>query len=139
MATNIFPPTGSVPTQLTMGRGQGNVITDHAASTQTATITSSSITEVLNLTGPGVVTYLGFRMFSAASDNQVRVTIDGVVVFEDLAFTSISSSGYFLVGSSTSDSSFRSSTEVTVPFNSSLIVEIAAPGSIAALYKTYLT
>ncbi len=109
-----------------------------------ALITSNTLTEVLNVTGPGVIRIImGKTTVEAGSANRkFKVTIDGNVVTDFDANWTSGRDGVFSVGryeyDTTGDLSFMAFDNL--PFNSQLLVECAGDGTnnMYAAYSYYL-
>lgn len=111
----------------------------------TANVTSASLTEVLNITGKGILQFLmlnGNSGSTSISNAKIRVVIDGVEVtnFTSAPFIS-STASVNVVGSYNGGTAESHAAHDAVAFNSSLVVEIASNGTnnVRLAYKRYLT
>ena len=128
-------------------QGQTNQYIDIATSMgaiNSASITSLTITEVLNISGSGVLTLSAISSAGSGglSDYKITIVIDGVTVISELAGGTLNASAaMFQVGTFCNDTGASASAEGTITFNSSLVVNIAGDGTNAAKYthKRYLT
>ena len=110
---------------------------------QSSGITSATITEVLNISGSGVLTFSGITTSSSSTMTAYKITIviDGVTVLSELSGGAVTSlQAAFQVGVY-NNSVEPASAEGVIVFNSSLVVEIAGDGTNGAkyVYKRYLT
>ena len=112
-----------------------------AAGTETAPVTSATLTEVLNISGSGVLE-LGYIACSANANttaHKCEITIDGVIVVNEASGGVIqTSTAFFNVGI------FSNIDKITfgqIVFNSSLVIKVAGDGTNGAayFYKRYLT
>lgn len=148
-----FTGFGRPPTSLSYVRGSGvsavyySNIDDYIGVSLSTAVTSATITEVLNISGSGVITFAGLiaSTATAVTAPKLKIVIDGVTVLEDLAATDLTSDSQILqiIGSLYVDKSGNemAATEVPVTFNSSLVVSIAGDGTngVQFAYKRYLT
>lgn len=110
-----------------------------------STVTSATITEVLNIPGSGVITFGGLIISAATvTASKLSIEIDGVTVAEDLAIASMQDSYIAGVIGSFYASTISQATvmsEVPITFNKSLKVSIAGDGTngVKFAYKRYLT
>lgn len=100
----------------------GTVITP-AKFINSGALTSEVYSDILDITGRGVLNYLSLMMVDATARTlAMRVTIDGVVVYNaQTGSKTVAFTGIFAVGSA--DSSERISMD-QVPFNKTLLVEV---------------
>ena len=114
------------------------------AAVNSAAITSATITEVLNISGSGVLTFSAISTSGGSTMTSYKITIvvDGVTVLSQLSGGSTANTtAHYQVGTYNNDSSEPASAEGQIVFNSSLVVEIAGDGTNGAqyVYKRYLT
>ncbi len=107
--------------------GAGTFSNIGLATVTTGAVTSGVLTTVLNLSGRGAIGYLGARNAAAiAQTERIKVTIDGVVVFDD---TSPSSSSGTVICAAIGSIIGSAAPYILVPewiqFNQSLLVEYA--------------
>ena len=139
----LKPPT-SLQNRVVAGQtNQAGDISSSMGAVETAAITSLTITEVLNISGSGVLT---LSAISASGANltgyKITIVIDGTTVVSELAGGPLSSTtAAFQVGTFSNDTGASASAEGEIVFNSSLVVEIAGDGTNGAqyVYKRYLT
>jgi hypothetical protein len=114
---------------------------------QTANVKSSTKTEVLNVSGPGVIQFLG----AAADDNDTvssadfQVDIDGVTVLDRVGYsanenTMVCAVGAILAGGATGADD-QIITFEAIPFYSNLTVKLAGDDTdwMSCWYSYYLT
>ena len=110
---------------------------------ESAEITTSALTNVLNIAGSGVVTYLSASAVSGALSNaKIRITVDGVIALDFSGAVGSTESVKILgVADDRAGSSGLSLAEVLAPFNASFVVEIAGDGvdPLKFFHKKYLT
>lgn len=139
----LKPPTSLQNNLITAAASMYNNISTIMAASVSAPVTSATLTEVLNISGSGVLTFSALTTASTPSlaSYKITIVIDGVTVLSELSGTGISQSqARFHVGAYSNDIK-TSSTEGQIVFNSSLVVEIAGDGTNGAhyVYKRYLT
>ena len=111
---------------------------------QSASITSASLTEVLNISGSGVLTFAGIHTAAAAAVNPAlfRIVIDGVTAL-DVTVNNLSDQDMIMtaVGALGAPSGKGAFSENPVTFNQSLVISISGDGTDGAQlsYKRYLT
>ena len=133
------PPTSLQNTFITGNTSYAaNMNADTACSVSSA-ITSATLTEVLNISGSGVLT---FSMLSGAatSSHKINITIDGIAALNETSGAGISATqGFSQVGFY--NNARAHSSEGVVVFDSSLVVQIAGDGSNGVVYhfRRYLT
>ena len=110
---------------------------------QSASVTSASLTEVLNISGAGVLTFAGVHTAGAnpVSNSLFRIVIDGNTVLDDSANLSDQDAIFTAVGALGSPTNKGSFNENPVPFKKSLVISISGDGTDGAQlsYKRYLT
>lgn len=141
------------PTTLTdrfmQGLSGSYVVADLAAHgfSLTAETTSATLTEVLNITGPGVINFLALGAGTSDTVDPLkwRIVIDGVTVLDRTSGTLLDSDLFVAVGGLRSDGS-TGTTGIgiflgSVPFYSSLVVSQAgdATDEVQTIYSVYLT
>ena len=109
-------------------------------------VSSSSLTEALNIAGGGVLTFANVSQSSGAtasvSNVKIRIVIDGVTVLDEVGITLPSrDSAAQIVGAAISTGNGTTYTEGIVIFNKSLVVSIASDGvtPLSFNHKRYLT
>lgn len=112
-----------------------------AAITESAPITSASLTEVLNISGSGVIDigYIACSANAALTAHKCEITIDGTLVVNETSGGAITvTQGYMNVGIW---SNLNMITFGQVVFDSSIVIRIAGDGTNGAayFYKRYLT
>lgn len=132
---NFAITSASVATQKT------TVVIDYGAQV-TATITSATLTEVLNIPGSGYFTFAAVLNDSpnTVTDPKFRIVIDGTTTLDESSGTTIADQNQIgIIGRFASLSS--GATESRIEFNSSFIVSIAGDGTdgVAFAYKRVLT
>ena len=117
-------------------------IQDRVGAKLSSAITSATLTEVLNITTPGVLTFGGLISSTAttSSSSKIQIEVDGVNVTDESALSVAQTEFWGVVGSVFVQSSAFGATEGAVPFNS-LRVLIAGDGTngVQFAYKNYLT
>lgn len=117
---------------------------------QTAEVTSASLTEVINITGSGVINVMGLiRSNNAVSTPKIKVVIDGVTVADETGTTfADDKDAYMVVGalhagvdSADTEPDGLNVTFGNIIFNKSLVVSIAADGGqpVEVIWSRYLT
>ena len=140
----LQPPTTLTAVSFTGGASITATVVTKMAASVSATVTSASLTTVLDISGSGVFTFL--QMLNAAGGGAVspaalKITIDGVVALDESALSFASDPTCYAVVGVFADESAGASTESSVVFNSSFKVEIAGDGTdgVILAYKRYLT
>ena len=111
----------------------------------TSAVSSTTITEVVDIVGSGVLTFAGLISSNAGvTAAKLSIEIDGVTVAEDLSLAALQDSYIDGVVGSVYFSSLTQAacaSEGLVPFNKSLKVSIAGDGTndVYFVYKRYLT
>ena len=105
-------------------------------------VTSTTLTEVLNVSGSGVLTFAAIVTdFAAGADKatKTRIVIDGVEVLNDTSITLDHDKIGAIIGLYNNSPALF--TEVPVPFATSLVIEIAGDGTnpMKFAHKKYLT
>jgi len=118
-------------------------VTDKFGAKVTATVTSSSLTEVLNITGSGAISFASLlnitTIGNTVTNPKIRIAIDGVTALDASSGTTLTSvQAISIIGRYDVTSGM---TEVNQPFNKSLVVSIAGDGTdgVAFAYKRTLT
>lgn len=142
------PPTSLNLTRQASGSGVSLYVQvdDFVGAKLSSAITSATITEVLSLSGPGVVSLAGLITSTAttATAAKLKIVIDGATAFEDLSIANIEDSHFDgVIGSVYANSATTavSATEVATEYNSSFVVSVAGDGTngVQLAYKDYLT
>lgn len=108
--------------------------------TRSASITSATLTEVLNIAQAGFLTFSAITSGGTVASHKIRIVLDGVEVLNEASGAGFGTNkAYAQVGSFSNSVSVA--TEGLIRFNESLVVEIAGDGTTAAqyLYKRVLT
>ncbi len=139
----LKPPTSLQNNTITAATAMYSNILTLMGSVNSAAITSATLTEVLNISGSGVLTLSAISTSSTATMTAYKITIviDGVTVLSELSGgATTQSTAHFQVGAY-SNATKTASAEGQVVFNTSLVVEIAGDGTNGAqyVYKRYLT
>jgi len=138
---SIKPPTAISNTMI---QGTASIFSSAAAMgvLTTSQVTSTTLTEVLNISGSGVLTFsgVGRAVNSDVATSKIRIVIDDVEVLNDSSMAAQTTSMYYSqVGAFNNNNDV--STEGFVVFKESLVVEIAGDGSypVSYKYKRHLT
>lgn len=112
--------------------------------TLTADVSSSTLTEVLNISGSGYFTFSALIRGTGGtvSNSKIRILIDGVEALNETSAGSFNNAHYSAqIGIYTVYSGGVSGVEGIVTFNSSFVVQIAGDGTnpVQYAYKRYLT
>ena len=117
----------------------------------TAGVGSTTLTDVINITGSGVIQFLGVFAFTAANiiGTKCKIVIDGVTVFDNVLGVQINSTGdemWQILGyayfQGTTTHTVATMAYEAVPFYQSLQVQVArssGSGTPAVVWKRYLT
>ena len=139
--SGIPPPTALTMVVQAGLAGMRNVPVTHVGAEESSAITSATLTEVLNISGSGVLSYLGMTTTTATAANPslFRVVIDGAQVLDETGINLLETQFAGVVGSTTNNPAI--STQGLVTFNSSLVISIAGDGvnGVKAFWKKYLT
>jgi len=137
------------PTSLNAVRavGSSSITTDvfNAFGAQvTADVTSATLTEVLNISGKGILQFLmlnGNSSTTIITNPKIRIVIDGIEVTNATIPNVSSTRAGSVVGAYNGGASEQHGTHDAIAFNSSLVVEIASDGTnnVRLAYKRYLT
>lgn len=135
-------PVTSMNSVLLTGDGPTASWPNTFGATLTADITSATLTEVLNISGSGYLTFSAVRRGagSDATSHKIRIVIDGVEALNEVSGGILSSLSY-ATQLGTYFVNNKSGFEGVIIFNTSLVVEIAGDGTNPAnyAYKRYLT
>ena len=106
---------------------QGSGSTNSATNVLSGALTANTLASALSVTGGGEVPYLSVFTKAATSRTvRIKVTVDGVSVFDSTSTaTAVTNSGLLVVGQ-TSATNFVVQAPAPLRFNSSLLVEIAS-------------
>jgi hypothetical protein len=136
----LRPPTSLENIEAQGAASFSNNMGTAMATNVSSTITSATLTEVLNISGSGVLTFSAVSCTSNLTDYKITIVIDGVTVLSELAGGVLNSSqAAFQVGAFVNLNDIASLGMIV--FNSSLVVEIAGDATNGAIYhyKRYLT
>ena len=129
---------------LTDATTNGPLATDalNAKSVLTGALTANTLATVLSLSGKGAIDFLACQSWDATSrTHRMKVTLDGVVIFDATSGAVASYAKYLPVIGSLVNLSASAQSMSVVPqplmFNTSLLVEYAS--SITETAKTYLS
>ena len=79
----VSPPT-SLQNAKVAGAASFNVdLTNMTGASQSSTITSATLTEVLNISGPGVLEFSALVAAGSASSHNISMVIDGVTALNE--------------------------------------------------------
>ncbi len=113
---------------------------------KTAATTGTTLVEVLNISGSGVIQGLFLlSTVTTSSPSKWKIVIDGVTVVDESALSTAVASAWCAVGGLFAGSSAEDDAHMVffedVTFNSSLVVSQAGDGSdaVVTLYSRYLT
>lgn len=110
---------------------------------KTGNTTSTSLTEVLNISGPGVIQFLGLSAVSSGIANpaKFRVVIDGVTVLDKTTGAVQDTECYMAVGGFLAGGGSGTDDQViffeAIPFYDSLVVSQAGDGSVPGVITLY--
>ena len=145
---NTFLGGGSAATSVNGIMMSNNVpyssIANIGATSVSASVTSTTLADVLNITGSGYITFLALHTANASNltDAKLTVVVDGVTAFSDLAIGAVTNANLLsLVGSYMASTSGNIFSESIMPFNQSLVIQVAGDGTNGAVisYKRTLT
>ena len=108
------------------------------ASCVSAAYTASSSQVMLTVTGAGYLTFSAFLANTTSTSATVKITIDGVVVLNDIVSSNLAERPMSQVGS-IMNTSGGSAGRSSVAFNKSLLVECTCNVAALYLYDYYLT
>lgn len=133
---NVGTFTGGTPARSTLPQ---------LGCSQSASVTSGSLTEVLNISGSGVLTFAAMHMADNGSINNAlfRITVDGVIALDDTNIDLIDQdAAACAVGLYASPAGTITVSQEPITFNKSLVIEISGAASAndtQLSYKRYLT
>lgn len=135
----LLPPSLITGRFLTSSAGSYQVRTLGHGLSQTASTTSATLTEVLNISGGGVIEFLAIMSGSASVIGKWRIVIDGVTVLDEASVSLADTIAFCAVGSVRASSSTGVQWFIdfgVVVFKKSLVVSQAGNGT-APVYTLY--
>jgi len=136
----LRPPTTLFGANVSAASGVNSQVASILGATLSSEVTSATLTEVLSLTGPGVISFLGMVKTSVdTTASKIRVIVDGnEALLENTAGVLDATHYYSVVGSFSANGH---ASEPLMTFSSTLVVEVAGDGTQGSklAYKRYLT
>jgi len=136
----LRPPTTLFGARVQSASGVHTGVNTFMGATLSSEVTSATLTQVVSLVGPGVVTFLGMVKTSVdTTASKIRVIVDGEeALLENTAGVLDATHYYSIIGDF---STLDHVAEPQIPFESTFVVEVAGDGTQGskAAYKRYLT
>ena len=133
------PPTAIINKYSSGGTGEFiQVITLGGKQVNTAAMSANVLTQLINLTGPGVVSQLVVYNNSGTSTNdRTQVIIDGTIVYDSVVSNAGSGYGVYVIGKCSKDTTGGGAVYNDICFNTSFVLNVSsntAGATVAAAY-----
>ena len=134
------PPTAIINKYSSGGTGDFlHVSTLGGKQVNTAAMSANVLTQLINLTGPGVVSQLVVYNNSGTSTNdRTQVIIDGTIVYDSVVANAGSNYGVYVIGKCSSNNAGGGAVYNDICFNTSFVLKVSSNTSGAVVNAAYV-
>lgn len=134
------PPTAIINKYSSGGTGEViNVSNLGGKQVNTAAMSANTLTQLINLTGPGVVSQLAVYNNSGTSTNdRTQVIIDGTIVYDSVVSNTGSSYGVYVIGKCSNNTTGGGAVYNDICFNTSFVLNVSSNTAGATVAANYV-
>lgn len=134
------PPTAIINKYSSGGTGEFIQVSNLGGKqVNTAAMSANVLTQLINLTGPGVVSQLAVWNNSGTGTNdRTQVIIDGTIVYDSVVSNAGSIYGVYVIGKCSSDTTGGGAVYNDICFNTSFVLNVSSNTSGAVVNAAYV-